>query len=111
MPICVIAAVECQQGCGAAPNVAAALCRGEVGEEHVRIIRRFFDRLPAVVDMPTREATERQLAQMAAEHDHRTSAQRSHDALRACLRGTLASGDLGSHHGLPVTVVVTTTLT
>nr|WP_286143726.1 HNH endonuclease signature motif containing protein [Mycobacterium sp. D16R24] len=47
----------------------------------------------------------------AAEHDHRTSAQRNHDALRACLRVTLASGQLGAHHGLPVTVVVTTTLT
>ncbi|TDZ46498.1 hypothetical protein CCUG64056_00317 [Mycobacteroides franklinii] len=46
----------------------------------------------------------------AAEHDTRTSAQRNHDALRACLRSTLASGNLGSHHGLPVTVIVTTTL-
>ncbi|TEA00655.1 hypothetical protein CCUG60884_04547 [Mycobacteroides salmoniphilum] len=47
----------------------------------------------------------------AAERDRRSSAQRHHDALRTCLRSTLASGDLGSHHGLPVTVVVTTTLT
>ncbi|ORA52846.1 hypothetical protein BST24_27190, partial [Mycobacteroides franklinii] len=46
----------------------------------------------------------------AAEHDTRTPAQRNHDALRACLRSTLASGNLGSHHGLPVTVIVTTTL-
>ncbi|TDZ86057.1 hypothetical protein DE4585_01380 [Mycobacteroides salmoniphilum] len=183
------------------PNVAEALCRGEVGEEHVRIIRSFFDRLPIVVDAPTREAAERQLAAMAArfrpealrigadrmmallnpddefsdvdrarrrgisigqqgfdgmsaisglldpetrayldavfsklaapgmcnpndqtplvdgepapeaaERDQRTSAQRNHDALRACLRSALASGQLGSHHGLPVTVVVSTTL-
>ncbi len=183
------------------PNLAEALRRGDIGDEHVRIVRGFFDRLPIVVDAPTREAAERQLAQMAArfrpealrigadrmmallnpddefsdadrarrrgvtigqqgfdgmsaisglldpetrayldavfaklaapgmcnpadqaprvdgepapeaaEHDHRTSAQRNHDALRACLRATLASGELGSHHGLPVTVLVTTTL-
>ncbi|OHU34402.1 HNH endonuclease signature motif containing protein [Mycobacteroides chelonae] len=183
------------------PNVAAALSRGDIGEEHVRIIRQFFDRLPVVVDAPTREAAEQQLAVMAlqlrpeqlrvgaermmallnpdgqfsdadrarrrgvtigqqgfdgmspvsglldpetrayldavfcklaapgmcnpndqtpmvdgeptsevAERDNRSSAQRNHDALRATLRSTLASGKLGSHHGLPVTVVVTTTL-
>ncbi|TDZ95577.1 13E12 repeat family protein [Mycobacteroides salmoniphilum] len=183
------------------PNVAEALRRGDIGDEHVRIIRGFFDRLPVVVDTPTREAAERQLAQMAArfrpealrigadrmmallnpdgefsdldrarrrgisigqqgfdgmsaisglldpetrayldavfsklaapgmcnpndqtplvdgepapeaaERDQRTSAQRNHDALRASLRSTLASGQLGSHHGLPVTVVVSTTL-
>ncbi|OHU18211.1 hypothetical protein BKG76_23795 [Mycobacteroides franklinii] len=183
------------------PNVAAALERGDIGEEHVRIVRQFFDRLPVVVDAPTREAAEQQLAAMAcqfrpeqlrtgaermmallnpdgefceadrarrrgvsighqgfdgmspisglldpetrayldavftklaapgmcnptdqspqvdgepspeaADHDTRTPAQRNHDALRACLRSTLASGELGSHHGLPVTVIVTTTL-
>ncbi|QCH22021.1 hypothetical protein DSM43276_00255 [Mycobacteroides salmoniphilum] len=183
------------------PNVAAALSRGDVGDEHVRIIRQFFDRLPVVVDAPTRQAAEQQLAAMAvqfrpealrigadrmmallnpdgefcdvdrarrrgvtigqqgfdgmspisglldpetrayldavfaklaapgmcnpadqspmlngepdpeaAERDRRSSAQRHQDALRTCLRSTLASRDLGSHHGLPVTVVVTTTL-
>lgn len=184
------------------PNVAGALERGDAGEEHVRIIRQFFDRLPAVVDTPTREAAEAQLAVMAtqfrpeqlrtgaerlmallnpdgqfsdadrarrrgivigqqgfdgmsaisglldpqtrayldavfsklaapgmcnptdhtplvdgepaddaAERDTRTVAQRHHDALRAALRATLACAELGSHHGLPVTVIVTTTLT
>ncbi|MGH3724359.1 MAG: HNH endonuclease signature motif containing protein [Mycobacterium sp.] len=184
------------------PCIAKALGRGDVGEEHVRIIRQFFDRLPAVVDAPTREAAEAQLAKMAArfrpeqlrtgaermmallnpdgefsdidrarrrgvtigqqgfdgmspisglldpetrayldavfskraapgmcnpndqtplvdgepppeaaERDTRTGAQRNHDALRVSLRSTLASGELGSHHGLPVTVVVSTTLT
>ncbi|KRQ21694.1 MULTISPECIES: HNH endonuclease signature motif containing protein [Mycobacteroides] len=183
------------------PNVAAAFARGEIGDEHVRIVRQFFDKLPVVVDAPTREAAEQQLATMAAqfgpehlrvgadrmmallnpdgqfcdtdrarrrgisigqqgfdgmspisglldpetrayldavftklaapgmcnpndqtpvvdgeptpeaaESDRRSSAQRHHDALRACLRSTLASGDLGSHHGLPVSVIVTTTL-
>nr|WP_243733988.1 HNH endonuclease signature motif containing protein [Mycobacteroides sp. CBMA 271] len=183
------------------PNVAAAFRRGEVGEEHVRVVRQFFDRLPVVVDAPTRERAEEQLADMAvrfrpeqlrtgadrmmallnpdgefsdvdrarrrgltigqqgfdgmspisglldpetrayldavfsklaapgmcnpndqtptvdgepapeaAERDTRTSAQRNHDAFRACLRSSVMSGELGSHHGLPVTVVVTTTL-
>ena len=183
------------------PRTSEALGRGDIGEEHVRIVRQFFDRLPVMVDAPTREAAEQQLAVMAsqfrpeqlrtgadrmmallnpdgefcdvdrarrrgvsighqgfdgmspisglldpetrayldavftklaapgmcnpadqsplvdgepspesADHDTRSSAQRNHDALRACLRSTLASGELGSHHGLPVTVVVTTTL-
>ncbi|NGX08040.1 DUF222 domain-containing protein [Mycobacteroides franklinii] len=183
------------------PGTAEALGRGDIGEEHVRVIRQFFDRLPVVVDAPTRDAAEAQLAAMACqfrpeqlrtgtdrmmallnpdgefsdvdrarrrgvsigqqgfdgmsaisglldpetrayldavfsklaapgmcnpndqtplvdgepspdavEHDTRTPAQRNHDALRACLRSTLASGNLGSHHGLPVTVVVSTTL-
>lgn len=42
--------------------------------------------------------------------DARTVAQRNHDALKAACRGLLASGQLGQHNGLPVTVVVSTTL-
>ncbi|CPX46960.1 Conserved protein of uncharacterised function possible rep13e12 repeat protein [Mycobacteroides abscessus] len=183
------------------PHTAQALGRGDIGEEHVRIIRQFFDRLPVVVDAATREAAEAQLAVMAtpfrpealrigadrmmallnpdgqfsdadrarrrgltigpqgfdgmspisglldpetrayldavfatlaapgmcnpndqspladgqpapdaAERDTRTVAQRHHDALRATLRSTLVNTELSSHHGLPVTVIVTTTL-
>ncbi len=49
-----------------------ALGRGDIGEEHVRIVRQFFDRLPVVVvvvvvDAPTREAAEQQLAVIAAQ--------------------------------------------
>ncbi|SIJ66546.1 Conserved protein of uncharacterised function possible rep13e12 repeat protein [Mycobacteroides abscessus subsp. bolletii] len=51
-----------------------------------------------------------QPADDAAERDTRTVAQRHHDALRAALRSNLVSTELGSHHGLPVTVIVTTTL-
>ncbi|WP_131724040.1 DUF222 domain-containing protein, partial [Mycobacteroides abscessus] len=47
------------------PHTAQALGRGDIGEEHVRIIRQFFDRLPVVVDAATREAAEAQLAVMA----------------------------------------------
>ncbi|UNB50621.1 HNH endonuclease signature motif containing protein [Mycolicibacterium sp. YH-1] len=46
----------------------------------------------------------------AAAGDTRTTAQRNHDAVRAALRGLLASGDLGQHRGLPVTAIVTMTL-
>jgi len=44
------------------------------------------------------------------ERDTRTPAQRRHDALDAITRAMLASGQLGIHNGLPVTVIVSTTL-
>ena len=46
----------------------------------------------------------------AAERDTRSPAQRRHDALSAVARAMLASGQLGQHNGLPVTVIVTATL-
>lgn len=45
-----------------------------------------------------------------AGRDRRTTPQRTHDALLAMCRSILASGELGSHHGLPVTIIVSTTL-
>jgi hypothetical protein len=42
--------------------------------------------------------------------DDRTLGQRQHDALKAICRNTLSSGELGQHNGLPVTVIVSTTL-
>ncbi|MDZ4269614.1 MAG: HNH endonuclease signature motif containing protein, partial [Mycobacterium sp.] len=42
--------------------------------------------------------------------DLRTQAQRNHDALVALGRMALRSGKLGTHNGLPVTVIVSTTL-
>ncbi|WNG83818.1 DUF222 domain-containing protein [Mycobacterium sp. ITM-2016-00316] len=42
--------------------------------------------------------------------DPRTQAQRNHDAIKAVLRDTLMSKRLGQHNGLPVTLVVSTTL-
>jgi hypothetical protein len=183
------------------PTTAAAQWRGDIGAEHVKIIRRFFKKLPGFVDYATREAAEAQLAELAcglgpedlrhaADHlallldqdgvlsdadlakrsyltkgkqqadgtteirgradpelaalldavfakwaapgmcnpdddnpcvdgepsqqaragDVRTAGQRNHDALKAVLRAMLASGQLGSHKGLPVTVIVSTTL-
>jgi hypothetical protein len=46
----------------------------------------------------------------AVRRDTRSAAQRNHDALLAGLRGLIASGDLGQHNGLPVSIVVTTNL-
>lgn len=51
-----------------------------------------------------------QKQQEAATRDTRTVAQRNHDALKAALREVLMSKRLGRHGGLPVTVVVSTTL-
>ncbi|MFV8052309.1 DUF222 domain-containing protein [Mycobacterium sp. 48b] len=48
--------------------------------------------------------------QAAAARDTRTQAQRNHDALKAVLREVLMSKRLGQYGGLPVTVVVSTTL-
>jgi hypothetical protein len=44
------------------------------------------------------------------ERDQRTPAQRCHDALKLGLETALASGELGTHRGHPVTVIATTTL-
>ncbi|MCV7287198.1 HNH endonuclease [Mycolicibacterium wolinskyi] len=49
-------------------------------------------------------------SEQAIEADTRTAAQRNHDALVAIGRHALMSGKLGSHNGLPVALIVTTTL-
>lgn len=46
----------------------------------------------------------------AVTRDTRTAGQRNHDGVLAGLRALLASGELGQHRGLPVSIVVTTTL-
>ncbi|UNB97297.1 DUF222 domain-containing protein [Mycolicibacterium boenickei] len=57
---------------------------------------------------PAQQAEQAQ--QAAADRDTRTQAQRNHDALKVALREVLMSKRLGRHGGLPVTVVVSTTL-
>jgi Domain of unknown function (DUF222) len=59
------------------------------------------DDTPVVDDAPDEAAVRR---------DTRSSAQRNHDGLLAGLRGLFASGELGQHNGLSVSIVVTTTL-
>jgi Domain of unknown function (DUF222) len=180
---------------------AAGQRAGLIGDGHVRVIRSFFAHLPAEVDLPTREATEADLADKAGGYrpdelakyaqrimdwlnpdgefsdaerarkrgitlgkqeydgmsringfvtpelraaieamlaklaapgacnpedetpvldaipdedavrrDSRSQAQRNHDGLLAGLRALFASGELGQHNGLPVSIVVSTTL-
>ena len=59
------------------------------------------DQTPCVDGEPTQECTSRDL---------RSHAQRQHDALNALVRGQLGDPKLGVHNGLPVTVIVSTTL-
>lgn len=58
-------------------------------------------------DAPVVDATP---DEKAVRRDTRSHAQRNHDGLLAGLRALLASGKLGRHNGLPVSIVVTTTL-
>lgn len=48
--------------------------------------------------------------EQSAGSDGRTHPQRQHDALNALVRGQLGDPKLGLHNGLPVTVIVSTTL-
>ncbi len=59
------------------------------------------DQTPCVDGEPTNEA---------ARGDLRTPAQRQHDALNAIVRSQLGDPKLGVHNGLPVAVIVSTTL-
>jgi hypothetical protein len=59
------------------------------------------DLAPSVGDPPSDEA---------AAKDLRSHAQRQHDALYTLVRSQLGNPELGTHHGLPVTVIVSTTL-
>ena len=59
------------------------------------------DQTPCVDGEPNQECTSRDL---------RSHAQRQHDALNALVRGQLGDPKLGVHNGLPVTVIVSTTL-
>ncbi|WNG84562.1 DUF222 domain-containing protein [Mycobacterium sp. ITM-2016-00316] len=55
------------------------------------------DETPCTMGTPTQDAIDA---------DKRTTGQRQHDAMMTLTRGTLMSGELGDHNGLPVTVVV-----
>ncbi len=59
------------------------------------------DETPVVEAVPDEDAVRR---------DSRSTSQRNHDGLLAGLRALLACGTLGTHNGLPVSIVVTTTL-
>ncbi len=59
------------------------------------------DEHPCYVGTPT---------QAQIDNDHRTLAQRQHDALVAVGRSVLESGELGQHNGLTTSIIVRTTL-
>ncbi len=59
------------------------------------------DEIPVIDASPDEDAVRR---------DTRSQAQRNHDGLLAGLRALLGSAGLGTHNGLPVSIVVTTTL-
>lgn len=59
------------------------------------------DPRPAVHDQPSQDQVDA---------DRRTHAQRQHDALSALVRGQLGDPKLGTHRGLPVTVIVSASL-
>lgn len=59
------------------------------------------DHIPTVTGQPAQDTVAR---------DTRTHPQRQHDALAALVRGQLGDPKLGQHNGLPVTVIVSTTL-
>jgi hypothetical protein len=46
----------------------------------------------------------------AIQGDQRSQGQRNHDALKAMGRAVLCSGELGQHNGLPVSIIVSTTV-
>ena len=49
-------------------------------------------------------------SQEQIDNDHRSLAQRQHDALVAVGRNVLESGELGQHNGLPTSIIIRTTL-
>jgi hypothetical protein len=49
-------------------------------------------------------------SQAQIDNDHRSLAQRQHDALMAVGRSVLESGQLGQHNGLPTSLIIRTTL-
>ncbi len=59
------------------------------------------DQSPTVATEPTGEVIDR---------DARSHAQRQHDALSALVRSQLGNPKLGTHNGLPVTIIATATL-
>jgi hypothetical protein len=71
--------------------------------------RAYFEAVAAAV-RPGHHLPESEQPVVNAEADTRTKTQRLHDAFAWGLRTALGSGQLGTHRGLPVTVITVTTL-
>jgi hypothetical protein len=71
--------------------------------------RAYLEALRAAV-RPGRHHPDTDQAVVDAQTDTRTASQRFHDGLALALKTAIGSGKLGTHRGLPVTVIATTTL-
>ncbi len=71
--------------------------------------RAYFEPIAAAM-RPGHHLPESDQTVVDASMDTRTKSQRLHDAFAWGMRTALASGNLGTHRGLPVTVITTTTL-
>lgn len=71
--------------------------------------RAYFEAVAAAM-RPGHHLPESEQTVVDASTDTRTKSQRLHDAFVWGMRTALASGKLGTHRGLPVTVITTTTL-
>ena len=71
--------------------------------------RAYLEAIGAAV-RPGHHLPDSEQAVVDAESDGRTASQRLHDALAWGLRTGIVSGNLGTHRGIPVTVIATTTV-
>ncbi len=71
--------------------------------------RAYLEAVAAAV-RPGHHVRDTEQAVVAADSDTRTKSQRLHDAVEWGLQTAIASGQLGTHRGLPVTVIATTTV-
>ncbi|MGZ4515204.1 MAG: HNH endonuclease signature motif containing protein, partial [Mycobacterium sp.] len=80
---------------------AAAQHAGEIGIGHVQVIRRFFNQLPCSVDIGTREAAEKHLAELSTQFRPDQVAALA-DGLADCLNpdGTCTDDDRARRRGL-----------
>ena len=85
------------------PATAAAQRNGDLGAGHVAVIRNFFHRLPAFVDIETRAKAEAQLARLSLEHRPDELAKLA-DKLTDCLNpdGDFSDVDRAKRRGLTI---------
>lgn len=69
----------------------------------------YFEAITAAV-RPGHHQPDTPAGPTADQRDTRSSQQRCHDALKLALRQAIESGGMGTHRGVPVTVIVTTKL-
>ncbi|BDT86791.1 HNH endonuclease signature motif containing protein [Nocardia cyriacigeorgica] len=91
-------------GRATAAGVCAGVAAGSDADRSRNKTGTHTDSLPEPPDHPWVDPTA--LAEAAA-RDHRTTAQRNHDALKAILDSGIIAEHLGAHRGLPVSTILT----